>query len=104
MRGRIIKALLAVLNSRFLNKSPCEFGYINNVEAFSYRHLYYEDQQRPGITAKQILEESDRFKSCPINKNGLMVIEPDGSIHEATIWDRHELQIALTPKQDGRKE
>ena len=98
IRGRITKCLLWVLNSRFLNKSPCEYGYINNIDAFSYRNCYFEDQQQPGITVREMLDAADRFRACPINLQGLTVMEPDGSSHEATVWDRHELNIALTPK------
>jgi hypothetical protein len=98
MRRIIIKALLRALNSRFLNDSPCEYGWINNVDAFSYQNCVSEDKQRPGITVREMLDTADRFKTCPINKNGLTVIEPDGSTHEATVWDRHELNLALTPK------
>ncbi len=99
IRTAFIKALLKILNSGFLNHSPCQYGYINNVDAFSYQHLVSEESQRPGIAVKQIIEESDLFRCCPIGKNGLTVIEQDGTIHEATVWDRHELSIALSSKQ-----
>jgi hypothetical protein len=81
-----------------VNCSPCRFGYINNIDAFEYQELVNEDKQQPNITVKEVLEYADRFKACPLNKSGLTVIEPDGSTHEATIWDRHELNVALTPK------
>lgn len=97
MRGFVVKVLLKILNSRWLNQSPCEYGYINNIDAFSYRNCYYEDQQQPGKTIREMLDDADRFRSCPIYLNGLTVIDPDGSTHEATVWDRHELQLALTP-------
>lgn len=96
----IVKILLAILNSRFVNRTPCEYGHVNNIEAFSYENLRYEVKARPDITVKQILEEADRWKSCPMSKNGLTVIEADGSTHEASVWDRHELNLSLRPK-DG---
>lgn len=95
-----VRLLLRMLNTQFLNDSPCKYGYINNVDAFSYSNLASEEIQRPGITVKTIIDEADRFKSCPINQNGLTVIEADGSAHEATVWDRHELNLALSPKRD----
>ncbi len=100
MRKQIIKSLLWVLNSRFLNDSPCRFGWINNIDAFDYQNLVSEDKQQPNITVREVLDSADRFKSCPINKDGLTVIEPDGSTHEATVWDHHELNLALTPKEN----
>lgn len=95
------KVLLAALNSRFLNQTPCEYGFIGNVDAFSYSNLEFEDRQRPGITVRTILEEADRFRSCPLGK-GLTVLESDGTSHEATVWDVHELHQAFTKKDlDG---
>lgn len=104
VRTLCIKFLLRMLNSRLLNQSPCKYGYINNVDAYSYQHLVSEESQRPGITVKQIVEEADLFRCCPIGKDGLTVIEPDGSTREATVWDRHELNIALTPKPPQRNQ
>jgi hypothetical protein len=95
MKNMIIKILLAVLNSRFLNGSPCKYGFIGNLDAFSYSHLQSEEQQRPGITVKTILDEADMFRSCPMRKSGLTVIE-DGQSREGTIWDVHELQKQFT--------
>jgi len=97
VKPKIIRWLLASLNCRWLNHSPCEYGYVGNVDAFSYEHLRSEEQQRPGITVKTILEEADRFRSCPIGE-GLTVLECDGTYHEATAWDIHELKLAMTPK------
>jgi len=89
-----------MLNSRFLNQSPCEYGFINNVDAFSYRNCYYEDKQQPGITVREMLDAADRFKTCPIYSGGLAVMEADGTTHEATVWDHHELRVALTPNDN----
>lgn len=57
MKSKLIKVLLCVLNSRFLNQSPCRYGYIGNVDAFSREHLAYEEMTRPGITVATILRE-----------------------------------------------
>ncbi len=93
MKKTIIKAILKALNSRYLNNSPCEYGFIGNVDAFSYSSLASEESMRPGVTVKQVLEEADRFRSCPLGN--LMVIEADGTSHEADIWDLHELKQGL---------
>jgi hypothetical protein len=99
MKKRIIKILLRVLNSNWLNGTPCSYGFVGNVDNFSYENLASEEKQQPGITVKQVLETADRFKSCPIGK-GLTVIEPDGSTREATAWDLHELQRSFD--REGR--
>jgi len=85
-----IKLLLRALNSRWLNHSPCEYGFIGNVDAFSYSNLASEEKQRPGITVRQILKEADCFRSCPIQKSGLTVIEGE-EMRDATVWDIHDL-------------
>lgn len=97
MRQRVIRLLLAILNSRWLNQSPCQYGYVNNLDAFSYENLRSEDKQQPGITVREILDSADMFKACPIGRHGdLMVIE-NGEVREGTMWDVHELRQALTP-------
>jgi hypothetical protein len=98
LRKPIIKALLALLNSRYLNATPCRYGLIGNVDAFDYFYLASEESQRPGITVKTILDEADRFKACPINDKGLTVLEADGSHHEATVFDLRDLRESFTPK------
>jgi hypothetical protein len=101
MKQRIIKSaiktLLAILNCRLLNQSPCEYGYINNVDAFAYSHLKSEERMRPGITVKTIIDEADMFRACPMRSNGLTVIE-DGQTREGTIWDVHQLQQQFAAK------
>lgn len=96
MKRLIVRSLLSLLNSRWLNHSPCEYGFIGNVDAFSYSHLASEEKQRPGITVRTILEEADRFRSCPMGGR-VTVLEADGTSHEATAWDLHELRVSLTP-------
>lgn len=98
VKNWMVRLLLRLLNTDFLNHSPCRYGWINNIDAFSYETLVYEEAMRPGITVRTVIEEADRWKTCPINKNGLTVLESDGTSHGATVWDRHELNIAMTPK------
>jgi hypothetical protein len=94
MKKRVVRFLLAVLNSRWLNQTPCEYGFINNVEAFSYANLRSELISRPDLKVSQVLAEADAFKSCPLKTNGLTVIE-DGIAREGTIWDVHQLRQEL---------
>ena len=102
LRSCLVRALLHVLNSRFLNGSPCQYGFIGNVDAFSYGNLASEEKQRPGIAVKTILEEADRFRSCPIGR-GVTVLQENEPNREATVWDLHDLRQSLTPKGKGEK-
>jgi len=97
VRKAIIGLLLKALNSQFLNSSPCRYGFIGNLDAFSYENLAAEEKQRPGITVRTILDEADRFRSCPLRNHGVTVLEADGTNRDATAWDVHELRQALTP-------
>jgi hypothetical protein len=91
MKKVIIRWLLAVLNSSWLNKTPCKYEYVGNVNAFSLDNLESEERQRPGITVKQILEEAARFRACPLKAKGVTVIEGSG-YRDADAWDLHELR------------
>lgn len=90
MKAIITRLLLAALNSRWLNPSPCKYGFIGNVDAFDIGNLRSEVSQRPGLTIAQLIIEAEQFKCCPMRPDGLTVIE-GGTPREATIWDEHEL-------------
>ena|ERR1700677_3854277 len=91
MKPAIIRALLAVLNRRFLNSSPCKYGFVGNVDAFDIDNLRSEVSQRPDLTVAQLIREAEQFKCCPLRRDGLTVID-GGTPREATIWDEHELR------------
>lgn len=104
LKSLIVRVLLRLLNTQFLNLSPCRYGYIGNIDAFEYQHLRSSESQQPGITLRDFLEDVDRFNACPLyRKDGLTVIEADGTTHEATVWDRHELNLALSPRGGERE-
>lgn len=90
-----IRTLLALLNSRLLNQSPCEYGYINNVDAFTTSFLRSEVAYNADITVKQILADAEMFKCCPMRDIGLTVIQ-DGEHREADVWDIHQLREQFT--------
>ena len=90
MKSIIIKTLLRILNTQWLNPTPCVYKFVGNIDAFEYSHLQSEESQRTGITVRQILDEADAFRSCPIRKTGLTVIE-DGTVRDADCWDIKEL-------------
>jgi hypothetical protein len=79
MRKLVIKALLAILNSRWLNQSPCEYGFVGNIDNFSRSDIESSLKQEPDMTLRQYLDIADRFKACPISRVGITVIEGDGS-------------------------
>ncbi len=78
LRVWLIRFLLAILNSRLCNRSPCEYGYIGNVTAFDIEHLRYEVKARPNLTVAELIREAEAFASCPITSEELVVIDEDG--------------------------
>ena len=63
MKSLVIRACLAVLNSRWINGTPCKYAFVGNIDAFSYEHLKSEESQRPGVTVKQIISESEAWRA-----------------------------------------
>lgn len=57
---------------------------------------------RPDLTVAQLIAEADRFASCPINPNGLTVLEADGTNRMADMWDLHELRQGLQKEEERR--
>lgn len=47
-----------------LDRSPCRYGYINNIEAYERGFLDDEAKRNPKKTLKKFLEEMDRFDKC----------------------------------------
>lgn len=94
MKTKLVALLLRLLNSQWLNASPCQYGYIGNVDAFDIQHLRYEVQARPDLTVAQLIKEAEAFKCCPLRPSGLTVIE-DGVARDGTIWDIHQLRQEL---------
>jgi hypothetical protein len=101
MRTAIIRFLLAALNSRWLNQSPCQYGFIGNVDAFSLGNLKSEERQRPGITVKTILQEAERFRSCPLTAR--LIIFQDGDTRDPTTLDFDELRQSLKHQKEAAK-
>ena len=100
-RKHVINFLLRILNSETINQSPCQYGYINGIDAISLRELHNEEKMRPGVTVKECIASMEAFKYCPIKKDGLQVIE-NGEIREGTIWDVHDLRQALAPPETNQ--
>ena len=64
-----------------------------DVDAFDIDNLRSEESQRPGITVKQIIEEAERFKSCPMRKDGGVTVIDGDEVRDATELDINELRM-----------
>jgi len=98
-RRGVIHVGLWVLNHPFINQTPCQYGYIGNVEAFAIGHLRSEVANRPDLTVAQLIMEAKRFASCPMKPNALTVIEGE-TVREGDVWDLRDLRAALTPPEN----
>lgn len=88
MKRYIVRILLAMLNSHFLNASPCKYAFVGNVHDFSREHL--EAVHRMGHTIPQLLKSVDDFRACKFQSSGgIHVIDEHGtrSGTEADIQD-----------------
>ncbi len=94
MKKSVVCLLLWLLNSRWLNPSPCSYGFIGNVEAFSIEHLRCEESQRSGITVATIIREAEEFRACPICASGFTVLE-NGVPRQGNVRDIEDLRRAL---------
>lgn len=88
------KLLLRLLNSGYINSSPCPYGYINGLDAVSYSELKNEVKMSPDVTVQNVIDGIDRFNSCPIYADRTTVITDEGT-RDATVWDVHELRQLL---------
>ena len=79
MRRFAVSILLRILNSAWLNPTPCRYDFVGNLDNFSREDIESSLRQSPEMTLREYLEIADRFKSCPISRVGITAIEPDGS-------------------------
>ena len=82
----IVHSLLNVLNSRFLNQTPCHYEFVGNVDAFSRSDIEATLRSDPQMTLQEYIDLANRFKSCPISRIGVSVIESDGSYSLNRDW------------------
>lgn len=80
------KILLKLLNL-IHTSTPCSYGLINNVDAYSKEYLYSTLHQEPEITLRETLEITERMCEC----SGNSVIE-GGKIRKMTDEDIKDLQ------------
>ena len=74
-----IRILLALLNSRWLNPTPCRYDFVGNIDNFSRSDIEANLKEEPEMSLRRYLDIADRFKSCPISRVGITAIEPDGT-------------------------
>lgn len=79
LRSGIARLLLAALNSRWLNQTPCEYALVNNLDSFSRSDIEFSLKEKPDMSLREYLDAADRFKACPISRVGVTAIEPDGT-------------------------
>jgi hypothetical protein len=82
VRKIAIRVLLAILNSRWLNQTPCRYDFVGNVDNFSREDIESTLRMDPEMSLAYYLELANRFKACPISRVGVTAIEPDGSYTE----------------------
>lgn len=79
MKKSIVRVLLALLNSRWLNGTPCHYEFVGNIDAFSREDMESSLREQPDMTLRQYLDVANRFKFCPVSRIGVTAIEPDGT-------------------------
>lgn len=79
MRSLLVQALLQLLNTEFLNPTPCRYDFVGNIDNFSRENIASTLRQEPDMSLSRYLDIADRFKACPISRVGVTAIEPDGS-------------------------
>ena len=82
MRKIAIRVLLTILNSRWLNQTPCRYDFVGNVDNFSREDIESTLRTDPEMSLARYLEIANRFKACPISRVGVTAIEADGSYTE----------------------
>ena len=74
--------------NRFYNGTPCQYGLINNVDAYERKFLDQTLEQNPSITLKEFLVDMNRMDKCMKSneactiKNGIVYKGADILIEE----------------------
>ena len=79
MKEMLVRILLRMLNTQYLNPTPCRYDFVGNVDNFSREDIESTLKMEPDMSLSRYLEIADRFKSCPISRTGITAIEADGS-------------------------
>jgi len=86
VRTLLIKVLLWLLNTEYLNQSPCSYAFVGNVDNFSREDIEGTLKADPEMSLREYLTRADRFKSCPLSRAGVTVIESDGTYTQNVEW------------------
>lgn len=79
MKVLIVRILLRLLNTQFLNPTPCRYDFVGNVDNFSREDIAGTLKGDPEMSLRRYLDMADQFKACPSSRVGVSVIEEDGS-------------------------
>ena len=60
MKKIIIKMLLSILNSSFLNGTPCKYEFVGNKKSFTRSFL----EASSDLTVRQFLADQDQWEKC----------------------------------------
>jgi hypothetical protein len=71
--------LLRLLNTSWLNPTPCRYDFVGNVDNFSRSDIESTLSVDPNISLRHYLDIANQFKACPTSRIGVTVIEEDGS-------------------------
>lgn len=87
MKSKLVRLLLHILNSSWLNHSPCQYKYVGNINAFDRSFLESEVKMNPDLS-----------ETCPHYSDGIAALE-DGKWRKGDIWDVKELKDAFSKPQ-----
>lgn len=79
MKKLLVRILLRLLNTNFLNSTPCRYDFVGNIDNFSREDIESSLRAEPDMSLRRYLVIADRFKACPSSRIGITVIEEDGS-------------------------
>lgn len=69
-----MKNLLLWILNKFYNGTPCEYGLINNVEAYDRAFLDDEAKRNPKKPLSQFLKEMDRMDKCMASGENCVIL------------------------------
>ena len=95
----LTRLLLAALNHRWLNPTPCRYGFIGESDAFDLESLRSDARSRPELTLREFIAEAERFAAHPLTPT-LAVRKTHGSVRKADVWDYHDLRLTVRDPGD----
>jgi hypothetical protein len=95
----LTRLLLAALNTRWLNPTPCRYGFLGNADAFDLESLRERARARPELTLREFIAEAESFAAHPLTPI-LAVVENGGEMSKADAWDYHDLRLTVRDPEE----